>query len=843
MRWSVVAVTTFATVLAIAVAAYRNVHGTTAVLKEVRVGVDHSPPFYSILPDGSVKGLAVDVFNEAARIRGVKLVWVPLKDIPLDDALASRRVQMWPLVGSSPERRKVLHITEPWLETDFTLVSLSSRPIRKPSDAVGLVVAHARLRRTGAVIRGLMPKSTELIKPYRADAVQAVCRGEASVAVLESQSLDAILLERPEGCEKAPFNISSLSGSSTGLCILAVPEAGPTSELLRDGIQELVGNGFMTAKLDEWAPFSAVGARSIWAQQDANKRSRLYRYISLLVAGLALGLGWFAWRSWRLKLEAQSAETGLRDAQRRFNAFMDNTPMVAFMKDAVGRLTYINRAWSQQSGRSPEQALGKTDFELWPEETATILRAADEEILLANEPRQLVERIPVGPDDIREMLVVKFPFANEAGQRWVGGTAIDVTERERALHRVAASEAKHRELFERNPLPAWVVDHTTRKFLMVNEAAAARYGWSAGEFLGGMCLDDLRPAGYSEICETGDCRHVTKDGLKLSVNITSYDMDYEGREAKLMIVRDVTEQERMLEQLRVSEERWQLALSGAGDALWDWDLSTNRIFRSPRWKAMLGYTDDEIGERREDFLRLLHPDDRAGVEAAVAAHLGRQNQTFSIEYRLRHKDGTWRWIQDRGQAVWDERGNPIRMAGSHSDVTDRRNAEDLLALQARTDGLTGLLNRREFDRVFDEAIRYARATNSKLTVCVCDLDRFKYVNDTFGHLVGDGVLVEFGEILRQNLRKADVLARLGGDEFIIALPNTSAEDAYAIVERMRKQLNTTMFDSGHSLFHVTGSFGVAELTPLHRDARDLVAAADQFLYGAKDTGRNRTLAA
>ena len=843
MRWPAVAVTALAAVLSRAVTFYRSSPGSTQVLREVRVGVDHSPPFYSILPDGSVKGLAVDVFNEAARIRGIKLVWVPLKDIPLDDALASRRVQMWPLVGSSPERRKVLHVTEPWLETDFTLVSLSSRPIRKPSDAVGLVVAHARLRRTGAVIRGLMPKSTELIKPYRADAVQAVCRGEASVAVLESQALDAILLERPEGCEKAPLNISSLSGSSTGLCILAVPEAGATAELLRDGIQELVGNGFMTAKLDEWAPFSAVGARSIWAQQDANRQSRVYRYIALLVAGLALGLGWFAWRTWRLKLEAQCAEIGLRDAQLRFNAFMDNTPMVAFMKDAAGRMIYANRAWSQQSGMPPEQALGKTDFELWPKETATILRAADEEILRDNEPKQLVERIPVSPGDLREMLVVKFPFANGDGQRWVGGTAIDVTERERALRRVAASEAKHRELFERNPLPAWVVDHETRRFLMVNEAAAARYGWSADEFLGGMRLDQLMPPGYTEICESGDCRHVTRDGMKLRVNITSYDMEYEGRQAKLMIVRDVTEQERMLEQLRVSEERWQLALSGAGDALWDWDLATNRTFRSPRWKAMLGYAEDEIGDRREDFLNLLHPDDRRSVEAALAAHLDRQNPNFSIEYRLRHKDGTWRWIQDRGQAVWDERGNPIRMAGSHSDVTDRRNAEDLLALQARTDSLTGLLNRREFDRVFEDAIRHARATNSKLTVCVCDLDRFKQVNDTFGHVVGDGVLVEFGEILRQNLRKADVLARLGGDEFIIALPNTSAEDAYSMVERMRKQLNSTMFDSGHSLFHVTGSFGLAELNPLHRDARDLVAAADQYLYGAKDTGRNRTLAA
>ncbi len=839
MRWSAVVVT----VLAIGVAWQRYRAQQKPRLAVVRVGVDQSPPFYAIQPDGSVKGLAVDVFNEAARLKGIHLVWKPLRDIPLDDALNNRVVDVWPLVGSTPERRKKLYVSEPWMETDFTMVSLKTRPVKTPRDADGLVVAHARLRRTGTVVRGLMPHSTYLVRLYRSEAVQSVCRGEAAVAVMESQTLDAVLLERPAGCESAALNISALPGSNTGLSILAVPEAAGNAEEMRAAIQVLIGNGFMTSKLDEWAPFSAVGARSIWAQQDADKRSTLYSYIAILVATLAIGLAWFAWRSWTLKLAAQPAETGLREAQRLFTAFMDNTPMVAFMKDAAGRMLYVNRAWSQLMGKSLEEARGKSDFELWPGDTAKTLRQADLEILDSERSGQLVEQIPVGPGDDRDLLVVKFPFANEKGEICVGGTAIDITEREAALRRVEASEARYRELFERNPLPAWVVDSASRKFLTVNQAASARYGWSAAEFQDGLGLADLMPEGATEPCEAGDCRHVTKDGLLLSVHVTSYDMEYEGKAAKLMIVRDVTQQERMLEQLRVSEERWQLALSGAGDALWDWDLTTDRVFRSPRWKAMLGYGENEIGDTRDEFMRLLHPDDKDAVQAALDAHFARRTPTFAIEFRLRHKDGTWRWIMDRGQAVWDERGRPVRMAGSHSDVTDRRNAEDLLALQAKTDSLTGLLNRREFDRLFAELVLSAKLLGVPLTVCVCDLDRFKHVNDTYGHIVGDGVLVEFGEILRSNLRRSDPLARLGGDEFIFALPKTSTADAYAIVERMRKQLHTTMFDSGNSLFHVTGSFGVAELLPHHRDAKDLIAEADQYLYDAKDGGRNRTLAA
>jgi diguanylate cyclase (GGDEF)-like protein/PAS domain S-box-containing protein len=792
--------------------------------------------------------LAIDVFNEAARIEGIRLVWKPLRDIPLDNALDSRIVDIWPLVGSTPERRKKFHMSDPWLEADFTIVSLKERPIQKPAEAAGLVVAHARLRRTGTVVRELMPKSRILIRPYRADAVQAVCTGDATAAVLESQSLDAVLLDRPQGCEQAHFNISSLPESTTGLSILAVPEAAGDADALRKGIHTLVGNGFMTAKLDQWAPFSAVGARSVWAQQDANLRSRIYSYVAMVVALLAVGLGWFAYRSWQLKIEAERAGTELREAQRRFTAFMDNTPMVAFMKDSAGRLLYVNRAWSHLLGKQADEVRGRNDFEIWPEATARELRAADEQILRDGQPVQLVEKIPVGPGDLRDMLVVKFPFSNEKGETCVGGTTIDITERETALRQVAASEAKHRQLFHRNPLPAWVVDDNTQAFLMVNQAASARYGWTEAEFVGGMELRELMAPGTEGVCESGDCHHRTKDGLTLSVHVTSFELDYGGRQAKLMIVRDVTEQERMLEQLRVSEERWQLALRGAGDALWDWDLATNIVFRSPRWKGMLGYAEQEIGDRREDFLNLLHPDDRGTVETVIAAHLAKLTPTFTLEYRLRHKDGTWRWIMDRGQAIWDERGKAVRMAGSQSDVTERRHAEDLLALQARTDGLTGLMNRREFDRMCDDAMQAARVRGEPLSICVCDLDRFKQVNDTYGHIVGDRVLVRFGEILRQHLRKTDLVARLGGDEFIVALPNTSAEEAYSMVERMRRQLHDTLFDSGRSdeggrLFRVTGSFGISEMGPQHREARDLVADADHRLYDAKDAGRNRTLAA
>jgi diguanylate cyclase (GGDEF)-like protein len=229
----------------------------------------------------------------------------------------------------------------------------------------------------------------------------------------------------------------------------------------------------------------------------------------------------------------------------------------------------------------------------------------------------------------------------------------------------------------------------------------------------------------------------------------------------------------------------------------------------------------------------------------VATHLAHQTApAFSCEYRLRHKDGTWRWIMDRGQAIWDERGHPVRMAGSHTDITDRKAVEDLLALQARTDALTGVANRREFERLSGEQFRAARENAGYLTICACDLDNFKQVNDFYGHAAGDRVLIAFTAILEGNLSKRDLVARMGGDEFVLALPDTTANQACQIMERIREQLRGTTFESADGvLFGVTSSFGVAELRPSHADCDQLVEEADRCLYEAKGSGRDRTLAA
>jgi diguanylate cyclase (GGDEF)-like protein/PAS domain S-box-containing protein len=826
----------------------------------VRVGVDQSPPFYLIQPDGSVRGLAVDVLNEAARRSGIRLRWVPVQDVPLDDLLKRRVVDMWPLVGVTPERRAMFHLTSPWIESEYVLLSRRESPIRTPTEAAGRTVAHARLRFTGMIAKEFLPRSNEAIRHLRSDAVQALCAGEADAVLIESNALDAIMLSRPAGCEKTTFQIANLTGATTPLTIASVPEIAAEADRLRDEISAMGEDGFLSERMDQWSPFAAQGTRSILAEEAANSRSRIYSYCLVAILVFAAVLAWMAWRAVRLRRAAAAAEAGRREIQQRFTTFMDHSPAVAFMKDAAGRMLYANRAWTEAFRMSADRVVGKNDFDLFPAETAALLRATDEAILAEDKPRQLVEQVSVprgqAEGETREFLVVKFPFANEAGERFLGGTAIDITERELALRELAASETRYRELFDHNPLPAWVYDCETLAFLTVNEAAVERYGWSREEFLSGMTLMSVISGDIIQLSESdaatidrahaegGSWRHQTKTGMRLSVDVTSYELEYNKRAARLTIMRDLTDQERVLEQLRISEERWQLALRGAGDALWDWDLITDRVYRSPRWCLMLGYREGEIGDTRDDFLRLLHPDDVETTLTAIEKHLSRMTvQSFCCEYRLQHKDGTWRWIMDRGQAVWDHRGIPVRMAGSHTDITDRKATESLLTLQARTDALTGVANRREFERLFQEHFRTAREHGESLTLCICDLDHFKDVNDFYGHAAGDRVLIAFADILRSKARRTDVLARMGGDEFVISFPNTTAAEATAVVERMRHELRMASFEAAAGLFHVTSSFGVAELRGHIADADELMAEADRLLYDAKGMGRDRMLAA
>src|SRR5206468_8577488 len=220
---------------------------------------------------------------------------------------------------------------------------------------------------------------------------------------------------------------------------------------------------------------------------------------------------------------------------------------------------------------------------------------------------------------------------------------------------------------------------------------------------------------------------------------------------------------------------------GTNDGIWDWDLASDRVYYSPRWKAILGFEDPEVGDAPAEWLGRIHPDDIGRVRAKLADHREGRIPLFEDEHRIRHKDGVYRWVLSRGFAVRDASGRAHRMAGAQTDVTDRR----------AYDSLTGLPNRALFvERVGYAASRARRRSEHRFALLFIDLDGFKAVNDTLGHPAGDQVLIGVARRLEACVRPGDVVARLGGDEYAVLLeridqPDGATEVASRVLVELR----------------------------------------------------------
>ena len=298
------------------------------------------------------------------------------------------------------------------------------------------------------------------------------------------------------------------------------------------------------------------------------------------------------------------------------------------------------------------------------------------------------------------------------------------------------------------------------------------------------------------------------------------------------------EHQQAFEVLASSEERLSLVARSANDGLWDWDLKTNEIHFCPRWKAMLGYAEKEIGTRPDEWFNRIHPEDLETVHSELLDHLLGSTPQFQNEHRIRHKDGRYHWMLSRGAAVWDANKEVYRMAGSLTNITSQKEAERQLLHNAFHDPLTRLPNRALFmDRLKRSLDRAAHGEDYLFAVLFLDLDRFKVVNDSLGHDVGDQLLVAIARRLESSLRPGDMVARLGGDEFAIILDHLKhINDATHAAERIQKDLSAPYNLSGHEVF-ASASIGISvSLTP-HDLPEDILRSADTAMYRAKENGR------
>jgi diguanylate cyclase (GGDEF)-like protein/PAS domain S-box-containing protein len=307
-------------------------------------------------------------------------------------------------------------------------------------------------------------------------------------------------------------------------------------------------------------------------------------------------------------------------------------------------------------------------------------------------------------------------------------------------------------------------------------------------------------------------------------------------------IRYAIRHESTIAELTQSQERYALAVRAANDGIWDWDLTNDEIYFSPRWRTILGRPGSDrsaVENGPGAWFDLVHPADIQRVRDAITAHLEGRTPHMQSEHRMRHTDGSWRWVMTRGLAIRAVDGTPTRMAGSLSDVTDRRIAQLRLQHDALHDSLTGLPNRTLFvDRVNQFLQRARRDPSAGCAVLFLDIDRFKLVNDSLSHAVGDQLLIALAARLTSALRPGDTVARLGGDEFTVLLGDITDPDAAGVVVgRVLQSLEQVFTVDGNDLF-VSASIGIAVSTSGLASA-DLMRNADIAMYDAKRRGRGQ----
>ena len=508
--------------------------------------------------------------------------------------------------------------------------------------------------------------------------------------------------------------------------------------------------------------------------------------------------------------------------------------------------------------------------ELW-KIPGEILVAGDDERALAFVQRQL-KHPEAFMAKVRELYadreatssdIVEFTdgrvFERYSQPQRIGGRSVgrvwsfrDVTERDRAETALRESEERYRRLVELSPDGIGV--YVDGRIVFVNAAGARIFGATSPEqLIGKQAMDLVHPDFRPEVAERmrvmlDEDRQVPLttetflrlDGTSVDVEVMAAPLRYREKKAIQVVVRDMTERRRAELALRESEERYALAARGSNDGLWDWHLLTNQVYYSARWKAMLGYGEAEVGTSLDEWLKRVHAEDVARLKAQIDAHVDGAAPQLEVEHRVLHKDGGYRWMLCRGVAVRDAAGKAYRMAGSLSDITERKVAEDQILHDAFHDSLTGLPNRALFRDLLGRSLgRAQRRIDYRFAVLFIDLDRFKVVNDSLGHSVGDELLRAITRRIERCVRPGDTVARLGGDEFTILVDDIgNASDATRVADRIQRELTQPFNLSGHEVF-TSASIGIALSASGYDAADDLLRDADIAMYRAKALGKAR----
>lgn len=447
-------------------------------------------------------------------------------------------------------------------------------------------------------------------------------------------------------------------------------------------------------------------ARRIWKQVCPGKRARLqgsHRRKDGTRFPVEVSFGCFEFQGQKLLMgmarditERQRTEAALRDSEELYHALVEQLPQALFRLDRSGRVTFANSRYCEVLGLRLENLLGKTDFDLFPSAVAERYWADSRRVMETGEPFETVEEHLTADGGITYAQVLKSALRDRTGQ--ITGLQClfwDVTARQKAEQQLREGEERLRTLGDNIPGGALYQ-------LVVDRDGRSRYSYmSAGiEKIFGFTAEDVvaNPQPFWDCILEQDRSLVSEAQLVSARDLTIFDQDFrqrtvagdvrwvharssprrleDGSTVWDGVVADVTARAQAEEALRESEARLQAVLEGSQLGYWDWNIATGEVQRNARWAEMLGYTLEEIQFTVKQWTDLIHPEDRATAARSLQDHLTGRAPFHEAEYRMRTKDGGYKWILDRAQIVrWDAQQRPLRMSGTHTDVTERKQAE------------------------------------------------------------------------------------------------------------------------------------------------------------------------
>lgn len=292
------------------------------------------------------------------------------------------------------------------------------------------------------------------------------------------------------------------------------------------------------------------------------------------------------------------------------------------------------------------------------------------------------------------------------------------------------------------------------------------------------------------------------------------------------------------ETIRQNDEIYRLVTEGSNDGLWIWDIVTDAKTLSERGWNILGLPEKTVTTKEKWKKEIVHPEDLPRMVTELERYFGGKTPFYQVEYRAKSAEGGYRWILSRGKASFDSDGQPVRMAGSYTDITDRKFKEERIKHMAYYDALTGLANRERLIGAVRKAVSATTPGGRQGALIFIDIDNFKVINDTYGHSWGDKLLVSLSRRLSALVFEVGMAARLGGDEIVIFLPAMDGlKEITAYVDKVMQVIEQPTSVNGH-VFHITASAGIA-IYPEHGDnVEELLRNADMAMYSAKTSGKH-----